>query len=219
MTTTTKERPIIFTAESVSAILAGRKQMTRRVLKPQPPPACGVIRYPSFDAKNSLSYATEKHFRKGVVFDFSPWRVGGLLWVKETWRPASDNDLWDCVEYRDGTRRKPEDLSENEGFRFSEDCNNPDTPQGNRWRSPIFMPRWASRVTLEITEVRVERLTEISEEDCWAEGVIPESGVGSSIGPRPQFEKLWDSINGRKPGCAWKDSPWCWALSFKRVPQ
>jgi hypothetical protein len=101
----------------------------------------------------------------------------------------------------------------------------------------IHMPRWASRITLEITDVRVERLVEVSEEDAGAEGIrdwhsdssvsyginAEECGFGTAGSWRFQptrreaFRTLWDSINGKRPGCAWSDNPWVWAVSYQRV--
>jgi hypothetical protein len=81
------------------------------------------------------------------------------------------------------------------------------------------MPRWASRITLEITEVRVERLQGISVPDIQAEGIVPWD-VGcttSGIGWRMAWQKGWDTINGKRKGCAWSDNPWVWAITFKRL--
>lgn len=84
-----------------------------------------------------------------------------------------------------------------------------------RWRPSIHMPRWASRITLEITDVRVQRLQDISEEDAIAEGVVcPRLGT-YGMNPETVFRDLWDSI--AKPGTFWRDNPWVWAISFKRV--
>jgi hypothetical protein len=90
----------------------------------------------------------------------------------------------------------------------------------------IHMPRWASRITLEVTEVRVERLQDISEEDAKAEGIIQAEGFdlwatkeGGRLyeSPRLAFMALWDSINGQRPGMDWQSNPWVWAVSFKRI--
>ena len=82
-----------------------------------------------------------------------------------------------------------------------------------KWKPSIFMPRALSRVTLEVTEVRVQRVQEISPEDERAEGInYPEVGT-----PQLGYRLLWDSINGKRPGCAWADNPWVWALTFRRV--
>jgi hypothetical protein len=77
------------------------------------------------------------------------------------------------------------------------------------------MPRWASRISLEITDIRVERVQDISGPDCWAEGITHDSEIYGSV--VHTFDDLWDSINGKKPGRAWADNPSVWVVSFKRV--
>ena len=86
-----------------------------------------------------------------------------------------------------------------------------------KWRPSIYMPRWASRITLEVTSVRVERLQAITEEGAKAEGMG--SVLEGTACPRylQAFEKLWESINGNRPGCDWASSPWVWVVQFKRV--
>ena len=87
------------------------------------------------------------------------------------------------------------------------------------WRSPIQMPRWASRITLEITEVRVQRLQEISEEDARAEGIrSAANGATVLLGSTPieAFAALWDSVNAKR--APWASNPWAWAISFARLP-
>lgn len=98
--------------------------------------------------------------------------------------------------------------------------------RAGRWRSPLLMPRWASRITLEIAEVRVERLQDISEEDAKAEGVYNDHSTPDGRGfeatcgnvYRRNFSRLWDSIN-RKDGTRWADSPWVWVLAFRRITE
>lgn len=98
--------------------------------------------------------------------------------------------------------------------------------KGETWKESypeplVNMPRWASRITLEITEVRVQRLQDINLMDAIAEGcgyvppILPDVDPGED--PRREFETLWDSINGKRKGCSWADNPWCWAISFRRV--
>jgi hypothetical protein len=150
--------------------------------------------------------------------------------VRETWRPAYDADLYCCVEYRsDGVRRKPDSgaLTEDQGHRFADDC--PDDPRLHvKWRPSIFMPRWASRITLDITAVRVERVHDISERDALDEGIpfyqvwkgINDEGKCSLFQSHSDvYAHLWDSINGNRKGCAWADNPWVWALTFSVVKE
>jgi hypothetical protein len=117
---------------------------------------------------------------------------GDRLWVRETWRVGSDNR----VHYR---------------------ADEPDG--GGPWRPSIFMPRGASRITLVVTDVRPERLQDISEGDAEREGVDGPSCSDEAYGwyPSGSFRDLWISLNGKRPGCSWADNPWVWVLTFERV--
>ena len=215
------EKPILFSGEMVQAILDGRKTQTRR-----------VVSFGQFDASSTPGYAW--HFRdkrtgcwhdiKGttvLVANYCPYgRPGDILWVKETFRSnCSDGDgpcgLQPFVEYRcDQGRRVPGKTSE-EITRY---CNQLyDMKEG--WRPSIFMPRWASRITLKVEEVRVQRLQDISEDDAYAEGcgVDHEALPGGCIIPsnRWRYEQLWDSLNKKKH--PWSENPWIWAITFSRL--
>lgn len=201
-----KERPIIFSAEMVRAIISGRKTQTRRVVKPQT--QFWSEWYPCVPSDPSeykaKCYNSEQHFRKGIALDFSYGQPGDLLWVRETWRPWPHPEMWDGIMYKaDEAFVKPLNLSDHEGFWLSGQCEKIDL----RWRSPRFMPRWASRITLEITDVRVQRVQEISEEDAVAEGIADAAYHPNS------FAELWDTINA-KHGYSWESNPWVWAISF-----
>lgn len=192
-----KETGIIFTGESVRAILAGTKTQTRRVIKSVQPREDG--RWPA--GRDPLEDA--------------PFRPGTLLWVRETWRLTASIPV-------SAQRQAIKDGFCLPGWLAWR----ADDPAGNWcWRSPIFMPRWASRITLEVTGVRVERVQEISEEDAWAEGVLPPTwetdGLCFSrdhqhIDARPAFACLWDSINAKR-GYSWESNPFCWAITFRRI--
>jgi len=172
-----KERPILFSAPMVNAILEGRKTQTRRVVKPKKS-AEGLL----IDPNKSQSFASE-HMEslelQGFVdagtcwFPPHPYEPGDRLWVRETWLPGEDGD--EC-----GIRFKADN-----GFvtcmntvracdqwisvRRPEEQYPQNLPP--KWRPSIHMPRWASRITLEVTNLQYERLQDISEEDCKAEGV------------------------------------------------
>lgn len=137
---------------------------------------------------------------------------GDRLWVRETWY---DNlgEVRTSADGRDEVYYRADGLPDMEGEEHD-----------LKWRPSIHMPRWASRLTLEIVDVKVERLQGISEEDAVAEGV---GEVGGAIVHRCdsdtkhpaavyQFAQLWDSINGTKHGCSWQDNPWVWAIEFKK---
>lgn len=231
--TAAKERPILFSGPMLRAILSGAKTQTRRVVKPQLGPNADWVPWEGIGWKaQGIIADIPQEFRTGTGLLTCPHGVAGdRLWVRETWRPYSDDDLFDSIRYAaDGAIQKPQIEDSNIGLRFSEDC--------DRWgkhganRSPIHMPRWASRITLEITDVRVERVQDISEADAAAEGVgrielSPAPLLGEHNGIKMYghpatsthehaFRVLWDTIN-EKRGFGWDVNPWVFALTFKRV--
>jgi hypothetical protein len=235
---------IIMTAESVRAILAGKKTKTRRIIKTREPVTFlggkGEEDDPdlwgwSFDGPDHHGYMVlgrglcnpVNHGSCSIPCPFEP--VGAQLYVKEAFTHITGNGI--RVHYRaDG---EPVD---------SEGRALPTEPGLRRWMSPLFMPRKWSRITLEVTQVRVERLQDISEEDAIAEGVvdgmIPATGdhpalIGYVYGKddgkcalyptaRKAYAVEWDTVNKARRGSAdpllWADNPWVWALSFRRVP-
>jgi hypothetical protein len=120
----------------------------------------------------------------------------GRMWVREAWRVHGGAEY----EYM----RDPGSLMFRADMEERFDCND------YRWRPSIFMPRWASRITLEITEVRVQRLQEITEVDAKAEGV----SRSAKFSAREEFSMLWESINGKR--APWASNPWVWCLTFKQ---
>lgn len=222
-----KERPIIFTADSVRAILAGNKTQTRRMIKPQPPLPLVRMLDGGWCELRGCTALGDTDYR-------CPYGApGDRLWVKETFAfecdvdgnepPYSDRPIkrtgddevgngWLMPHYR-ATDPMP-DLCCGHKKCDGEPCTNP-------WRSPMFMPRWASRITLAITDVRVQRVQEISGDDVLAEGVDngssnPTMGARWENMQRMAFEKLWDSINAKR-GYSWESNPWVWAVTFNKV--
>lgn len=202
-----KERPVIFNGEMVRAIIDGRKTQTRRAISDRHLHLIDVASqvgecYPlesGIDHANSQSY-----YREHCPFG----QVGDRLWVRETFAGhyLDDDQIQDIKDDRD----KAEDLCEYRAD-YSDDA---DCVDG--WTPSIHMPRWASRITLEITAVRVERLNDIREEDAKAEGVTPSQHI---ITPpealyRVGFLKLWQSIYGEE---SWNANPWVWVIEFRRV--
>lgn len=224
-----KERSILFSDEMVRAILDGRKTQTRRAIKTRGP------------AKN-LDKWTER-----VRALESPYgRIGERLWVREAWRVGAwRQDGRVAIDYR----ASPEiihtpwlypdaEAFENLWIQSTDDCQRSGLKENEhgffswnpgcaptRWRPSIFMRRWASRITLEIVEVRVQRLQDISEADAKAEGVEPgceECGeiphhsacLGRNDVYVDSFVYLWNSINARR-GFGWHANPWVFALTFK----
>jgi hypothetical protein len=209
-----KERPINLKAWEVRAILDGRKTQFRGVVKPQPLEWLswrGVISCATIKADEGKHLFTDRYpcARQAQRIRCPYGQFGDRLWVRETWRPVWEEDTGFCgVGFRAGGM--PEDDRRAGGYMDGTD----------RWRPSIHMPRWASRITLEIESVRVERLQEISEEDAQAEGVAS-CGVcyGKKILPststgRERYTALWEHING--PG-SWAENPWVWAVTFRVV--
>lgn len=193
-----KERPILFSTRMVRAILEGRKTQTRRVLQPEafcPDP---------------------RPYRKS-------FKVGDMLWVRETWAYGCAEDAAvKVVVFK--ADMNPEDAKDAGRLRSPGLTR---AYQFNRWRPCIFMPRMASRITLEITATKIDRIQDISHEDAMAEGCQGHDWVASSpyvAGPHTdagqlpeeEFRELWDSINFRR-GFGWKQNPWVWVIEFRRL--
>ena len=188
-----KERPILFSAPMVRALLDGTKTQTRRVVKPTPEwiGQSGVLSYRG---------------RVGLPHALCPYgQLGDRLWVRETWA-RDDEDGGLCYRADIGKGGDADDWERNrlDGVpRF-------------RWRPSIHMPRAASRITLEITGVRVERLQNISEADAVAEGVRNSLHMPGGRFANENFAHLWWAINGDG---SWEANPWVWAVEFKRLEQ
>lgn len=217
-----KERPILMSAAMVLAILERRKTQTRRLVKPQPP----VIA--KFNHSGGRLFHVEKWPKAerefsnfGRVEDvLCPYgKPGDRLWVRET------HGFW-ChsvesvgVEYAAGGEDKIVDFPNRAGMPSLEVQCRKNIGGGRRKRPSIFMPRWASRITLEITGERVERLQEISEADAKAEGVVASETVemkdGSPCYTLP-YQTLWNQINGCD---AWEKNPLVWVVEFKDISE
>ena len=206
-----KERPILFSAPMVRAILDGRKTMTRRVIKKQP------LDILPMNVPNQWCALDEwgEDGNKGSIRACRFGVPGDQLWVRETFGIFDRAGNERAIAYKaDGDDGPATWVEVPKDKYFKDDY----FPADERWRPSIHMPRWASRITLEITEVRVERLQEISVEDCQREG-ISDSAMGGKVQegyvPQTAFSDLWDSINGKR--APWASNPWVWALTFKRV--
>lgn len=199
-----KERPILFSAPMVRALLSGTKTQTRREYK-----ASNGGLWPN---RNDLPGMKQ-------ILRHCPYgERGDRLWVREAFAKIDgQTQPWIETDYR-ATYKHGDRLGDSLGIK-------------KRWTPSIHMPRAASRILLEVTEVRVERLQCISEADAVAEGIfrkvgrtstgdVVETAEGGELiyafptQAREHYRRLWDSING--PG-AWKANPWVWAVSFKRV--
>ncbi|ECE6548673.1 TPA: hypothetical protein PP061_002006 [Salmonella bongori] len=199
---------MIFNSEMVRAILDGRKMQTRRIMKVQPDtPEFGLRRIiESSKANENGMYFWSQDDACGIKARSKPFlcpygEVGDRIWVRETWAEAGAS----APELKLYRANYPDHVP-------SHYENVP--PVGEiRWTPSIHMPRWASRITLEITDVRVERLNNISECDAKAEGAPTECTL---IGDKhyPGFRSLWKSIYGEE---SWAANPWVWVIEFKRA--
>jgi len=210
-----KERPIIFSGDQVRAILDGQKTSTRRTLKWQP---LDVIKGKVIDGAQTWVTLDTRDPNHGSIIKCRHGEIGDHLWVKETWCPVHDSEFGeeDWVDYRATPRYANPGVSHPAGWE-----NAPDDPEALKWRSSRFMPRWASRILLEITDVRVERLQDISLNDCKAEGIPQFSFARGALSdtppdPRWKFIELWDEINA-KSGYPWASNSWVWVIEFKRI--
>ena len=208
-----KERGMIFNAEMVRAILDGRKTQTRRTVKPQPDEdgLVKVINGPWVDT-------SERNYR-------CPFGdVGDRIWVRETFQgPLFDYEQMEAYLEDSSRFEKPEFCQYAADGGHRPEYQDADDNLRHGWRPSIHMPRWASRILLEITDVRVERLNAISQEDAQAEGMEltgwrptysdPDSG-GEVMTPYDNFAELWSSIYGDE---SWKANGWVWVIEFKVV--
>lgn len=206
-----KERPILFSGEMVRAILDGRKTQTRRVIKPQPsggwkfesPPILGAILPPHPKSGKHgvfVRRGLDSAFPETDLIACPMGEPRDHLWVREAWQKAQSDVRMDGTS---PVAYMATDAHPATGY----------GPHGYKWKSPIFMPRWASRITLEVVGVRVERVQDISRGDAIAEGVLFDPILHS---PVKSFWILWDRINAHR-GYGWDVNPWVWVVEFKRL--
>jgi len=207
-----KEHPILLSAPMVNAIFQGQKTQTRRIAKPRRKSSL-------LDGTWTDSYVLDDGNRDLLMEDCPFGRVGDRLWVRETFAEIG------CIGW-------PIDKFE---YAYRADfAHNGGNWEGNadmcfeKWKPSIFMPRSASRIALEITDIRVERLQKISEADAIAEGIEPIVGpdgetyygnyakedIGIYLPPIESYRTLWQSINGSE---SWANNPFVWVISFIRL--
>ncbi|HFH2492071.1 TPA: hypothetical protein ACGJN9_001413 [Yersinia enterocolitica] len=194
------EKPILFNAEMVNAILSGRKTQTRRIMGNQP--AGQDLEAVHVRHNDDFNFQWYGNLGESSYFPCPLGKPGDQLWVRET--------FGDC-----GVR-----------LVYRADSDDGAACIVKRWTPSIHMPRWASRINLLITGVRVERLNDISEQDAISEGLecyvddgVPYYGPFNNGDCRPDvvFRGLWDSIYGQKEGENWQANPWVWVINFERM--
>ena len=219
------EKFIIMTPESVRAILDGRKTQTRRVIKPQPD-AEGYV-----DAVSNIDDPIKIDIHE--LLCLAAYKPGDILWVRETWLEVSNLELKDANGYYYKAT-----IAESVGKWIKE--------LGCKWRSPIHMPRSAARIFLRVTGVRAERVRDITDADCVAEGIAEndlapifrkdcppltagrpsdeiakefQEFAGIRSGWQWAYWGLWDSINAHrdKGAYAWEKNPYVWVYDFERI--
>jgi len=186
------ERPILFTPENAQKCHEGTKTQTRRIIKPQP------ISISWFEHQNGwcarVREDTGSAESPAYVMVPCPYGiVGDRMWVRETW--AKRGEMQSAIFKAEEKRAIG-----------AYGC--------VKWKPSIHMPKWACRTWLEITEIRVQRLQEISEDDCYAEGLQRGMVDDRSDAMQSWYRELWESING--PG-SWATNPWVWAITFRKV--
>lgn len=237
--TAVRERPILFSGRLVRAILDDRKTVTRRVIRPQPAPYRGGWAWRPKDRVEAVFNADARATLDEMARVFCPYGApGDRLWVRETFSQREGERI---VAYRaDGEcgawlGAGSDRMWNRHGYVIEVETNRGPSwglaKYGGRWRPSIHMPRWASRISLEVTEVRVERLQDITEEDARAEGANAadaaiifqaqqDGGVRLARGmentARGAFCCLWDSLNAAR-GYGWDANPWVWRIAFRRV--
>lgn len=229
-----KERPILFSSAMINAILGNRKSQTRRIIKPQPE-SVDHINHKMIPYNGSIEF-----LQKNLKCPYG--QTGYVLWVRETWRIVG---WWDGepfkIQFKDGEVIKDIYLDESRAEDYNIQCTDECLAAGlksdsdcafhftyencpTKWRPSIFMPKIASRLKLKVTNIRVERLQDITEEDAIAEGITmtntPHKGwywmenVYSTDTATYAYEKLWESINGKD---SWEKNSWVWVIEFEKL--
>lgn len=226
----TKERPILMSAPMVRACLDGTKSQTRRIVKWRNVDAGLNLAFTGLRAMRDRAgaWALESNTRSSSEtrcdLTVCPYgHPGDRLWVRETWQYADwTEDGYPFVQYRaDNARLLLESIPDEWAERLQDTWVDLSAPANygidnraadRKWRPAIHIPRWACRLELEVTDVRVERLQAISDADSLAEGV---DRTNTSIPgyAKERYRQLWESINGVD---SWDANPWVWVVSFKR---
>lgn len=199
------EKPILFSGEMIRAILEGRKTQTRRVIKPQPSKFGELWMWVLKNISYALPDQGELYKPALGIWEACPYgRVGDRLWVRETWNAQTQSGKW----WHEVKREYRNFLN----WAWTNPVQPAFDAVPDRWLPSIHMPRAASRITLEIVNVRVERIQQITDANAGAEGVNGDSDAEVYV----KFQDLWDDINAQR-GYGWDVNPWVWVIEFKVV--
>lgn len=198
-------KSILLNFEMVRIILKTEELEILRVIEPQPPEYTAYLEPEDIEGKGWLCIS---EFEGGEYQDGDHWvecphgQVGDKLWGKEIFRSFPDGDVFYKADFGD-----------------SIPVHSDDEPENWKWRPPIFMPKWASRITLEITDIQVERVRDITEEGAITEGTEPCGNpiICTNKEHIHSFQILWDSINGKM--YARVTNPWVFVIKFRRIEQ
>ena len=238
-----KDKPIIMSAESVRPIFEGRKTQTRRMVSNLDNFGLEFTHVMNVSENDKVAPLyefsafgmTSRQCYKGAKLDVqirSPYQIGQRLWVRETWgigcRPHTYSGWVDGVEYKADELFIDDKISLPLNVIDDRDLSK---YESDGWQSPIFMPRWASRLTLEVVGIRCERLQDITEKDAVAEGIteryIAKGGAFTRVSKilhehgevgtlRNGYAVEWTNLNAKR-GYPWDSNPWVWVISFKVV--
>ena len=181
-------KPIIFTTEMVKQILAGNKSQTRRVIKPQPV----LYKDGAYFYRGCFDL---QHHKDVIIQDYSPYKPGDILYVKETWSNSS-HDQFGALKLT------------SYAYKAS------DVHSGRIWKSSRYMPKEAARIFLRVIDIRVECLCQITTSDAIAEGF----SSGERQSETDAFYKYWNKLNAKaKRGYGKEKNPWVWVVTFERT--
>lgn len=198
-------KPMIFNTEMVRSLLDGRKVQTRRPFtdaKKRLFEYAAMVGECSYFISNGYLHENDTPY----IYDFSPVDAGDLIYVRETFRLFDSSNECGCSDAPCGCPRTGTPI-------YFSDC----SCSESKWTPSIHMPRWASRLTLKVTGVRVERVQDISKADAEAEGfkLPPVDGQGFSIGAKTNFRHAWEKIYGD----SWERNDWVWVIDFEVIRQ
>jgi len=203
-----KEHPILFSTPMVKALLEGRKTQTRRIIKPQGRAVCfDVAMHKDGSDKWPRNLDADERYISDMNCPYG--KVGDILWVRETWgldyfgyaRP------W---HFKEGIKVEQRDII----YRADDEDRDKRFLLDESWKPSIFMPRAACRIRLEIIDIKVERVQNITDEDSLAEGVLMNQNIFSTGELKEAYKQLWCKINGSE---SWNKNPWVWVIEFKQI--